>query len=115
MFCSQCGQPLSPAAKFCGACGTAVVAPAPSAAPDPALRFVVPIGRSGLSILAGYLGLFSPLVVFAPFALVCGVLALRELRRRPELLGRGRAWFGAIAGALFTALGAAVLIAALAR
>lgn len=66
-------------------------------------RWMIPVGRSGWSIAAGYAGLFSIVGCGAPFAVVFGILALRELKRHPELGGRGRAWFGLIAGALGTA------------
>ncbi len=66
--------------------------------PGVVVRLLAPVGRSSLAIAAGYLGLLSVLIVFAPFAIVLGVLALRELGRRPELSGRGRAWFGIVMG-----------------
>ena len=77
---------------------------------DP-LRMVLPIGRSGWAIVAGYLGLFSVLFVFAPFALLAGVLGLREIKRKPELMGAGRAWFGIVMGGLFSALYGWLIIA----
>jgi hypothetical protein len=73
-----------------------------SLAADPAIRYLVPVGRSGFAIAAGYLALFSVLIVPGPLALACGLLALRSIARRPELLGRGRAWFGIVAGGLAT-------------
>ena len=63
---------------------------------------LLPTDRSGLAIAAGYLGLFALVILPAPIALVVGLLALRDLRNHPEKLGRGRAWFGTIAGALGT-------------
>lgn len=69
---------------------------------DPALKHVLPVGRSGLAIAAGYLGLFSMLIFPAPLALIVGVLALLDIKRHPKKLGKGRAWFGIIAGALGT-------------
>lgn len=110
MFCSRCGKPVQVQATFCGACGNPV-RPGVAAPPDAALRMLLPIGRSGWAIAAGYLGLFSPIAIFAPFAVVCGILALRDLEKHPEKVGRGRAWFGIIAGALFTLLLVAFLIA----
>jgi Domain of unknown function (DUF4190) len=62
------------------------------------------VGRSGLAIAAGYLGLFSLVGVFAPISVVVSILALRDLKKRPTLLGRGRAIFGLVMGILFTAL-----------
>jgi hypothetical protein len=69
---------------------------------DESLKWVIPVGRSGLAIAAGYLGLFSVLFFPAPIALIVGILALRDLKKNPTKGGRGRAWFGVIAGALFT-------------
>jgi hypothetical protein len=69
---------------------------------------LLPIGRSGWAIVAGYLGLLSciPLVglVFAIAAIVTGFLALRDCQRNPELGGRGRAMFGIIVGSLVLVL-----------
>lgn len=104
MFCRHCGQPMRSEDRFCGACGKPATVAAPPAEPDPALRYVLPVGRSGWALAAGYLGLFSPLVIFAPFALIAGLLALRDLRRNPARLGRGRAWFGIVMGGIFTVL-----------
>jgi uncharacterized RDD family membrane protein YckC len=70
--------------------------------------WLLPSNRSGWAIAAGYLGLLSLLFLPAPFALVTGVLGLREIRRHPGLGGRGRAIFGIVMGGLFSL----VLIAA---
>ena len=66
------------------------------------MRLLLPVGRSALSIIAGYLGLFSLLVVPAPIALVVSILAIRDLKKHPELHGMGRAVFGLILGILGT-------------
>jgi hypothetical protein len=71
---------------------------------DAAMRMVLPVGRSPMAIASGYLGLLSPMGIFAPFALLTGVLALRTLKRQTELHGAGRAWFGIVMGALFSML-----------
>ena len=76
--------------------------PVQSAADGPE-KWMIPVGRSGWAIAAGYLGLFSVLFVFAPFALICGIMALRSLRQNPQLIGKGRAWFGIVMGAIFSA------------
>jgi uncharacterized RDD family membrane protein YckC len=73
-------------------------------------RWLVPTNRSGWCIAAGYLGLFAVLLVPAPLALGAGILGLREVARDPSLGGRGRAWFGIVAGALFTLVLAAVVV-----
>lgn len=65
-----------------------------------AMRMMLPVGRSGWAIAAGYLALFSVLIVPAPFALACGVMAVRDIRRHPERHGMGRAVFGIIMGTL---------------
>lgn len=79
------------------------VPPAPAgqpSAPNSFVALLVPLGRSGWSILAGYLGLFSVLVLPAPFAILCGVLAIKDIRKNPHKLGLVRAWFGIIAGSI---------------
>lgn len=67
---------------------------------DPMMRALLPVGRSGWAIAAGYLGLVSVLAFPAPFALLCGILAVRDLRRNPEKHGMGRAVFGIVMGAV---------------
>jgi hypothetical protein len=84
-------------------------------ADDPVARMIIPIGRSGWAIAAGYLGLLSPLPVFAPLALATGVLALRDIRRDPKKLGKGRAIFGIVMGALFSPLLVAIVWSVVAR
>lgn len=78
-------------------------------ASDPLTRIVLPVGRTGLSIVAGYAGLCSILLFPAPVALGLGIAALAELKRRPEKYGRGRAIFAIIAGGLGSVLLALVL------
>ena len=78
--------------------------PVPPAPVDYALSMVLPINRSGWAIAAGYLALFSVLCLPAPFALFCGIMALRDLKRQPHLQGAGRAWFGIVMGAIGTLL-----------
>ena len=67
---------------------------------DAALRSILPVGRSGWAIAAGYLALFSILLLPAPFAIACGFLAIRDIRRHPEKHGMGRAIFGIVMGSL---------------
>lgn len=80
---------------------------------DGAQKWLIPVGRSGWAIAAGYFGLFSVLFVFAPIALICGIMALRSLRQNPQLVGKGRAWFGIVMGGVFSALAAFGLLASL--
>ena len=86
--------------------------PPPRPADDPELRWLVPVGRSGLAIAAGYAGLFALVLLPAPIAVVISVLALLDLRRHPDKLGRGRAWFGLITGVVCTVLLVVVLVVA---
>ena len=75
-----------------------------SSTPDPLGRFVMPTATSGWAIAAGYAGLFALTCVFAPVALLLGIVAYRDLKRRPELHGWGRTYLGLILGGLGTAV-----------
>lgn len=102
MFCSNCGSQINDKAVICVKCGcsvdsaTAVI----STNNDAALRLLVPIGRSGWAIAAGYLGLLSIIPFAGVLALAIGIVAVCDLKKHPEKHGAGRAWFGIIAGGL---------------
>ena len=83
--------------------------------PDPALRAVIPINTTPLAIAAGYVGLISVLCVPAPLALVLGILALRELKRKPNRDGRYRAVFAIVMGVIFTIPLVALVVALVVR
>lgn len=89
------------------------VTPAASGFDDPIVRALLPVGRSGWAIAAGYLGLFSLLVIPAPFALICGILAVRDIRQNPQKHGMGRAVFGIVLGGLGTLAILLILVNAL--
>jgi hypothetical protein len=72
----------------------------PDLGDDPGIRMLLPVGRSGWAIAAGYLGLISVLCIPSPFALLAGILAIREMRRDPSKHGMGRAVFGIVMGSL---------------
>jgi len=74
----------------------------PSGADDPMMRMLLPVGRSPWAIAAGYLGLFSFLVLPGPLALGTGILAIRDIQKNPNLHGMGRAIFGIVMGGLAT-------------
>src|SRR5579872_529111 len=78
--------------------------------PDEDLKWIAPVGRSVWSIFAGYLGLFAVVGIGAPFAIIAALLAFREIKRDPKLLGRGRAIFGLIMGIVFTVLYGALIL-----
>jgi hypothetical protein len=107
MYCPKCGTQNDDNAYRCVNCQEIIqsipIQPRPvSAADDQTMRMLIPIDRSGLAIAAGYLGLFSILYVFAPFALILGILAIRDIKKHPEKHGMGRAIFGVVMGAIFT-------------
>ncbi len=100
--------------------GTTLVAPHPVASTpsrehsaDRAVAWLIPVGRTGLSIAAGYAGIVALLCFYAgPVALVLGILALRGLRGSP-LRGKGRAWFAVVVGVIGTGLLAAFALGSL--
>ena len=123
--CSQCnGQTTVPADAPQANPYSAPMAPqagplqpmeggAESLGDDMGLRLLLPVGRSGWAIAAGYLGLFSLLVCPAPAALIVGIIALMDIKKNPKKHGLGRAWFGIIMGGLGTALLLFILLAGL--
>jgi len=111
--CKHCGSMLGQATPPPLPPRGPVAPPARDLGDDPAMRMLLPVGRSGWAIAAGYLGLFSLLGVFAPFALVTGILAVFDIKRNPKKHGLGRAIFGILMGTLGTV--ALVLIVLSAR
>lgn len=78
---------------------------------------LLPVGRSGLAIAAGYLGLFSIIILPAPICLIVSILAIRDIRKHRHdphpKHGMGRAIFGLVMGLLGTGVVAVGVIAAL--
>jgi len=99
--CRYCDEYLDPELRRAGATTGGVE------------RLVLPVGRPASAIAAGYLGLLSlfPFVglIFGIGASITGVIALRTLKRNPDLHGRGRAWFGLILGGFMTLANAAFI------
>lgn len=69
---------------------------------DNDLKHIIPVNTSGWAIAAGYIGLFAIVVFPAPFALLFGLIALRDLKKNPTKFGKGRAWFALIMGGIGT-------------
>jgi hypothetical protein len=98
--------------------------PAPDLGPSNALHWVVPVGRSWQSIVAGYTGLFALFLgllgaagpvglmiagVAGGAAVWIGVLAIRAAATGGH--GRGRAWFGIVCGVLCVAIAVTTFLA----
>jgi hypothetical protein len=76
--------------------------PRESRGPGTVLHWIVPVGRSWQSMVAGYLAVFSIIIwVLGPAALGMGVWALARSRRE-NVRGTGRAVFAVVAGLLST-------------
>jgi hypothetical protein len=119
MYCWKCGAPNEDTATNCAACGQSLqVPPPPPSAPriedSASARWLLPVGRSGLAIAAGYVGLFA-LFIFplAPVSLLLGILALRSIRLHPGTLGKGRAWFAIVVGVFWILIFLVIVVVAL--
>ena len=70
---------------------------------DAGMRLILPVGRSGWAIAAGYLGLLSLGCFFlGPAAIVCSVMAIRDMKLHPERHGMGRVITGFVLGGIGT-------------
>ena len=101
----------------CAQCGKTITVPPlagatpPDLGEDAIVRMLLPVGRSGWAIAAGYAGLFAVLFFPAPIALVLGLVAIWDIRKHSKKHGMGRAIFGLVMGAIFTLLMLSFLIA----
>ncbi len=75
---------------------------------------LIPVGRSGWAIAAGYLGLLGLFIVPAPLALIVSIIAIMKIRKSKDSAkpkhGMGRAIFGLIVGIVGTLILAIALL-----
>jgi hypothetical protein len=106
MFCPKCGAPNDNKNVRCVKCGTALqavrIVTRDRDDHSAGMRMLMPVGRSGWAIAAGYAGLFGLVIFPAPLALVLGLVAMFDLKRNPKKHGWGRAIFGTVVGLLGT-------------
>src|SRR5262249_23117089 len=108
MNCSRCGTLQTPGSTQCPRCGLPLSQPLEDNA---MMRMILPIGRSWVAIVAGYLGLLAFTVYPAPLALVVGILAVWHIKKNPGKHGMGRAIFAIVTGTLGTVVLALVFSA----
>ena len=128
MKCPKCGFENASDAVFCNKCGHRIAEPAPTssgAQPTAAggerrhlsdnagMRAVMPIGRSGVAIAAGYVGIFAITPGVGLVALLLGILAIRHIKNNPGRHGMGRAIFAIVMGAVSTIFYSALMIASI--
>lgn len=105
MYCWNCGAKAEEDAAFCAKCGASltgeqVIKLQPT--DDKALGMILPVNVSPMAMISGYLGLFSVLLLPAPFAILTGILGMRDIKKNPNRSGKGRAIFGIVMGTLCT-------------
>ena len=77
--------------------------PPPGVGDNAGMRLLLPVGRSGWAIAAGYCGLISlGCWLLAPAAILCGVMAIRDMKMHPERHGMGRVITGFVLGGIGT-------------
>lgn len=115
--CPYCAERISAQVEICPHCQSDLYEPRVArrdSADDPAMRMMLPVGRSLWAIAAGYLGLFSFVFFPAPIALIVSIIAIIHLRNNPKLYGMGRAVFGLVMGIVGTIVLGFILVAMMA-
>ncbi len=103
--CPYCGEAILAEAKKCQHCREYLdpdLRAQARPAHDSVDRMLMPVGRPASAIAAGYLGLLSLLPLIGIAAIITSLVALRTLRKQPDLSGRGRAIFGLVMGSTMT-------------
>lgn len=115
--CPFCGEKVLKVAKKCKHCkedldlDSKISSKANTSLGDNAtVRALLPVGRSGWAIAAGYLGLLSLVIFPAPLALLTSIVAILDIRKHKNKHGMGRAVFGLIMGLLGTPLCILILV-----
>ena len=111
-FCKNCGAKIDDNAVVCVKCGVPVQPKIVLNDDNAAIRMLIPIGRSGWAIAAGYAGLLSFIPGVGILAILFGILGLRDVKAHPDKHGAGRAWTGIVLGILFSLLSLLIMSAA---